>query len=289
MKNPRLPIAFLLMAAMAADLVVAVVFLVPGPHGLSTPGGTTMAVLEAMALSQVALLVIWISIGGRFELSTLRLAATAPVLIFWSRLFSHFAYGAPSGLELVVVAWAIIFLGQATLIAIPLLAARYVGLALEDEELEIARATPFQFSLQTLLLSTIGLAVFCGLMSWFVSYEVLQTLDANHVLPALAQGLGHGLIGLAGLWAVLGWGRSLWRYAAMLLSAATVWAVYSVVTFAPATPGKPQPQDYGPMLRMLTVVGVYTTLLVGSLWLVRLSGLRLRRGQLYGATRQQVP
>lgn len=272
-RRARLPLLLVLVATVLVDLLVARL-LMPRRGGLDLPE-FVLAAAEVLAYSQVSLVAVWLALGVRSVAAHWRLLGAWFVIASWSQLLRVIA--SPDDWPLMSTGMAVMFVTQAGVVTLVLLAARYAGAALADDPADVrpheAGRPSFRFSLGALLWTTAAAAVCMATSRLVIHYPRLSELPQAFLVPMGLRGVGHAAIGLAVVWAVLGSRRLVARLLVPWLVIAAAAPLQAVTAGNPWMPGR-VPSGW----RALATVALAEGLLVLiSLLGVRLSGLRLVR------------
>ncbi len=275
-RRARLPILLLLVVFVTADLAVGVLF-VPRRQGPTDLAKSVLPVAQVLAYSQVSLAAVWLALGGRSVSGPWRLVGAWVVIFFWGRALRIMA--ALRDWDLFSSGLTVMFVAQAAVIALVLLAARYAGFALADGPSDIrpeeAGRRSFRFSLRTLLWGTAAAAFCMATSRLLIHYYRVTELPQALVLRPAVWGVGHAVIGLVAVWAVLG---SPWLVARLLLPWLVIAAAAPLLRFTGGYDWLPGPawSDWKALLLAAFAEGL---VVIVSLAAVRLSGLRLVRQQ----------
>jgi len=253
MQYRRLLVSLLLLATVLVDCVARSM-----AEGQEFPH-LTILLTWALQLSQVSLAAVWLGLGGRWGMW--RMAAVVVVVAAWSYAMSTLS-GAP-----LVEQWAVWLMTQTVAVSVPLLVGRSLGLRLVDiagvsAEADSAPGTPrLQFSIRQMLGWTTALAVILGGLKCIAPYESLL-LSPLGDWPMFIVFIGHALVGLAAVWAVLGTSRQALRIGALVLAEGAALGAFLLTL--------PSPDAATPEAAVLYFTQVL--LLVGSLSVFRVAG-----------------
>lgn len=275
-KRTRLPILLVLVASGTANLA-AVYLLTPLRTGPPNLPGWVLSGAEALAFAQVSLLAVWLALGVGSVRGPGRLLLTWFLIAFWSRTLRSIVV--PKDWHLMSTGLTMTLLVQACLVTLVLLAARYAGFALADGPAHVgpddAGPRSFRFSLADLLLGTTAFALCAGTSASVIHYHYLAQSPQAFLVPGGVRALGHALIGLAAVWAVLG---SRWPAVRLVVPWLAILAAVPLEAFRGRStwmPGRPWP-GWRPLLWAALAEGL---IVAASLIAVRLSGLRLVRAE----------
>jgi hypothetical protein len=219
-RRPSLPIALFLLATVSADL--AVVGLRPN---IITDAPMVLAVLLwSLYFSQIALMAIWLALGG--TAFPLRLAALFFVLLKWSAVVFMLTEQCTDLYRLMVVGGI-----MSAVVAIPLLAARSLGLRLvhvrcrDGQGVEPSAPERYQYS----MLSLFGLVTVVAVLLGMTQYTSINQwgptgVVARHDIQILAA--AHGATAWFLLWIALG---SFLRPPRQMLQSRRVWIIVSIL------------------------------------------------------------
>ena len=275
-RRARLPILLLLVVFVLADLAVAVV-LVPRRQGPTDLAKSVLPVAEVLAYAQVSLAAVWLALGGRAVSGPWRLVGAWVVIFFWGRVLRIIA--GLTDWDLFSSGLAVMFISQAAAVALVLLAVRYAGFALADKPSDVgpeeAGPRSFRFSLRTLLMGTAAAAFCMATSRLLIHYYRVTELPQALVLRPAVWGVGHAVIGLVAVWAVLG---SRWLVARLLLPWPVIAAAAPLFVYSGGYDWLPAPA-WSNWRTLLLAAFAEGLLIMASLVAVRLSGLRLVRQQ----------
>ena len=262
MQSRTLLIWLLLLATVLADFAVLLAAR-HEPWNRLLPWNSVPVVVTALRLSQVSLAAIWLALGG--GPSSVRLVCVVGVTALWSLAMSIVPHAGDVRLH------TLLLTAQMAAVSLPLSIARAQGVTLSDLFAAPAAGTSeptssaFQFSIGQLLGWTFALAVTFGTLQWIVGdvFMLTRVLREMQIAAPLA---GRCAIVLAALWAALG---TRWLNMRLLtLGLVGMCAFYTLRTTAASAPDGSSPLALLPLME--------TMLLVGSLWVFRVAGYRVR-------------
>jgi hypothetical protein len=275
-RRARLPILLLLVLFVMADLAIGLL-LIPRRQGPTDLVKSILPAAQVLAYSQVSVAAVWLALGVRSVSAPWRLVGAWVVIFFWGRVLRIMA--ALRDWDLFSSGLTLTFVAQAAAIAITLLAARYAGFALADNPSNLrpdeAGPRSFRFSLRTLLWGTAAAAFCMATSRLLIHYYRVTELPQALVLRPAVWGVGHAVIGLVAVWAVLG---SRWLVARLLLPWPVIVAATPLLTYTGGYDWLPGPAWSNWPTLLLTAFAEGLLVMI-SLAAVRLSGLRLVRQQ----------
>ncbi len=256
MRGSRLLIGLLVLATVLVDFcVLAIAEDRPFPH-------PSLILAWALQLSQVSLMAVWLALGR--TTGPLRLIGAVVVAAIWSWALARLP-AAPQP-----ASWAVLLAAQTVVVSVPLLVGRWLGLGLVDgssaPEAEDSAAEPkrLQFSIAYLLGWMTALAVMLGTLQYIAPYDTLPfgLLSDWQLVVCL---IGHAMMGWAVLWTALGT-RPAARIIAPVLVGTVVGGGLWLISF----------RFRGDFWYFVMLFVLDPPLLVGSFWVFRVAGYRLR-------------
>ncbi len=270
MKGSRVLIVLFLLATVSADLAALSIV---GSEVWFSSFRPTMAFVVLLALlhSQIGLIAVWGSWSR--DWIPLRLGGVFLFVAVWSvsawLLLPDSQAASPAGATQRGILLAVPLLT----VFMPLLIVRLQGVALrkgDDAQQsgdDVSRR--FQFTIGYLLVWMTAVAVVLGTCQYLVRFRFpfVPMEITRHVDLAIALGMGHGVIALLSVWAVLGAkGRTVRTARQLLYLAATACVVYSLHRVSVRRE---------PLHPSAVLYAVEALLLIASLGVFRLCGYRL--------------
>jgi hypothetical protein len=215
----KLLIGLLLAAILAVDAAVGSIFADQNDYAFLRWPDPRAKLWLALAVSQIALVAIWVGLGR--TVVVVRIAALAATAVAWGAFSLGpllFGYGTVHRVQMELT---VRFLCQGLAICFALLVARRCGLRLSGSADTPGVTVPpgrFQFSIANMLSWTTSVAVILGLSRYMGTTFPWAVLAGEH-FPWLLIGelcLGEAALVLAVLWGALGTGQFGWRAVAML-------------------------------------------------------------------------
>lgn len=266
MKGSRVLIWLLLLATVLVDCVALCMFGTGRLPQMEWPH-PVLSVLFALPFSQVGLAAIWVGLG--VPSAPWRLTGGFLVVVCWSiALAATLGNDVPAGYT--STHWTALLLGQTLAILIPLSIARPSGVRLagtpatDPRRGSAAERTPWQFSLGYLLAWITAVAIVLGMVQYTIRYELLPRAPIAWVEIGILS-VSHGGIALSLLWIMLGTVRPTLQIAmpcslTLLFVGGSFWLACD--------------SGFRSALGMLFFGDAL--LLVGSLWVLRVAGYRVR-------------
>jgi hypothetical protein len=254
MRHNVLLISLLLLASLLVDAVVLSI--------VSEPRESATIAAVAFAFGQTNLVAIWFALGN--TPMSIRFVAVFAVAVGW--VFALCIRLGDSGVPDIVID----LLVQASLVAVPLLVIRLLGCevfhtgAAGDADRRPGDLGRFQFSIRQILGWTTAIAVVLGVMKYVASIGPLEFRDFSD-FDFVAFMIVRAVIALAALWGVLGSRWPILRFAVLgVLEVMAILAGQRVGILG---------QDLAAILKFHLAEAM---VLLGSLWVVRVAGYRLR-------------